>query len=127
MKNHYIFWGALGAALAVVLGALGAHFIEKNFSQRSVELFHTASSYQMYHSLGILLAGVLAERRKHLSFLWPAILFGAGIICFSGSLYLLAIRDVLSFNTRILGPVTPIGGVLFIAGWVLLALKAFKN
>ncbi|MBL0913794.1 MAG: DUF423 domain-containing protein [Bacteroidia bacterium] len=127
MRNHYIFWGSLGAALAVALGAMGAHFIEKNFAQRSVELFETASKYQMFHCFAIIVAGIMAERKKHLSFLLPAILFGTGILFFSGSLYLLAIKDVLSFNTKILGPITPIGGVLFIAGWLLLAIKAIKR
>lgn len=126
MKNSYIVWGCVLAALSVAFGALGAHAIKENFSEYSAAIFDTAAKFQMYHSIALILIGLVAERKKHISFVLPAVLFGIGILFFSGSLYLLAVRTAFSINLSFLGPITPIGGTLFIAGWIAFAVKAWK-
>ncbi len=127
MRNKYIFFGTITAALSVILGAMGAHWVGQNFTPRSVELFGTASDYQMYHSIGLILIGILAERKKHLSFFLPALFMGLGMLFFSGSIYLLALRSAFETDLSFLGPVTPLGGLCFISGWILFGIKAFQK
>lgn len=112
--------GAIVMLAAVVLGAFGAHVLEPVIGD-SVETYKTGVQYHMIHGLGIILAalaaGVWGDSGK---LRWSAWLFLIGIILFSGSLYLLAVA-----GWKWLGPVTPLGGVSFIAGWLLLALSAW--
>jgi uncharacterized membrane protein YgdD (TMEM256/DUF423 family) len=114
-------WSAIGAALlaiAVMLGAFGAHGLRGKLDDYSMNVYERAVLYQFLHALGILIVsilprvGALSESRTD----WVAGLLCAGIVLFSGSLYVLAISGV-----RMLGAVTPFGGLSFIAGWVLLA------
>lgn len=114
-------WSAIGAialALAVIIGAFGAHALEGRLDAYSRGVYETAVMYHFFHALGILIVsmlarnGALTEARTALV-CW---LLSAGILLFSGSLYALAISGV-----RALGAVTPFGGLSFIAAWVLLA------
>src|SRR6478736_4211384 len=98
--------GAINGAIAVGAGAFAAHGLRDRLEPRMLEVFETAARYQMYHALAMVLAGVLVARG-------PGIAFQAGIVLFSGSLYLLALTDV-----KALGAVTPFGGLAFIAGWL---------
>jgi len=117
MLNALMTFGALSAATSVVLGAFGAHALKGKLSISSQATFETAVHYQMTHSLGLLLVGVLmivlGVKTPWLTAAWS---FTVGIILFSGSLYGLALLDC-----RWLGPVTPVGGALFIVGWLALA------
>ena len=110
-------FGALSAATSVVLGAFGAHALKGKLSISSQATFETAVHYQMTHSLGLLLVGVLmivlGVKTPWLTAAWS---FTVGIFLFSGSLYGLAL-----LGWRWLGPVTPVGGALFIVGWFALA------
>ena len=114
---------ALAGFLAVMAGAFGAHGLRGVVSERGLEVFETAVSYQMYHALILALAAflpVLGLSRRLMALacgFWTA-----GIVLFSGSLYLL----VLS-GTHWLGPVTPVGGVCFMLGWLLLLVAALKK
>ena len=111
---------ALLLALAVILGAFGAHGLRARLDADSMRIYETAVLYHFLHALGILLLSVLPRTgTPSPAGMGPAcaILF-AGIVLFSGSLYLLAVTA-----TRILGAITPIGGVLFIAGWLLAAWR----
>ena len=106
-------WTIVGAALgfiAVAAGAFGAHGLRGVLTPERFETFEVAVRYQMYHALAILLASLLGAPQA-------AWCFFAGVVIFSGSLYLLVLTD-----TRWLGAITPIGGLLFLAGWILLAL-----
>jgi uncharacterized membrane protein YgdD (TMEM256/DUF423 family) len=114
-------WSAIGAfilALAVMVGAFGAHALRDRLDEYAKGVFQTGVAYHFYHALGLLIVsflpriGALSESRAG----WVCALFLAGILLFSGSLYALAVSGV-----RALGAVTPIGGVCFIAGWLLLA------
>lgn len=113
--------GLIGG-LGVAAGAFGAHALRMRLAPRDLEIFETAVRYQLYHALALVAAAWVADR-------WPSPLanaagglFVAGIVVFSGSLYLLVLT-----NTRWLGAVTPIGGVAFIAGWFCLALAAQRG
>jgi uncharacterized membrane protein YgdD (TMEM256/DUF423 family) len=117
MLNALMTFGALSAATSVVLGAFGAHALKGKLSISSQATFETAVHYQMTHSVGLLLVGVLmivlGVKTPWLTAAWS---FTVGIFLFSGSLYGLAL-----LGWRWLGPVTPVGGALFIVGWLALA------
>jgi uncharacterized membrane protein YgdD (TMEM256/DUF423 family) len=120
MQTIFFSLGALSGALAVALGAFGAHGLKSRLSAARLENYETAARYQMYHALA-LLAAFFAARQWPSSVL-PTLagwLFIAGTLLFSGSLYLLALTD-----ERRWGAVTPLGGLAFIAGWICLALSA---
>lgn len=116
--------GAIMACLGVALGAFGAHALKDKFTTpRFAAIWETAVQYQMYHAIGLLILGILSSdillgTSSMLS--WAGYLMFAGIIFFSGSLYILAVTGV-----KKLGAITPIGGVLFIVAWVLVAFSAF--
>jgi uncharacterized membrane protein YgdD (TMEM256/DUF423 family) len=110
-------WSAVAAiflALAVGLGAFGAHGLRARLDPYSMSLWEKAVFYHFIHALGILIASVIARTSPVSE--WACWLLAAGVLIFSGSLYLLAVT-----GTRMLGAITPIGGLCFIAGWLLLA------
>ena len=109
---------AVFAGLAVAFGAFGAHALRARLDQHALDVFETAVRYQMYHAFALFVAAALISRGlAHAS--TAAWAFTAGIVLFSGSLYGLALS-----GQRWLGPITPLGGIAFLAGWVLLALAA---
>lgn len=115
--------GAGCALLGVMAGAFGAHGLRAIVSDRALEVFRTAVTYQMYHALALVLVAVLAATglsRKLLSV--AAGFFLAGILLFSGSLYLLVLTDIHG-----LGPVTPVGGVCFMVAWTLLVIAGIRQ
>jgi uncharacterized membrane protein YgdD (TMEM256/DUF423 family) len=113
---------AISAALAVACGAFGAHALKTRVAPEDLLIWQTAVNYQMWHSLALLLVGVLAKISMPSSALiLSARSFLIGIIIFSGSLYLLVLT-----NTRWLGAITPIGGVAFIVGWLLFAKATWQ-
>ena len=114
---------ALALAAAVVLGAFGAHALKGRLSPEMLATYHTAVQYHFWHALGLLGVGVLMSRSPDDSALrWVAWLLIAGLLLFSGSLYLLALT-----GARWLGAVTPLGGVAFIAAWLWLAGWAWRR
>lgn len=118
--NKYIQIGAFTAMLSVALGAFGAHLLEDRLTVDALETYHTAVQYQMFHSVGILIIALLLDRLPSQKLaIWAAKLLLTGIVIFSGSLYVLSLSGI-----KMLGAITPIGGVLFIAGWICLALAA---
>lgn len=115
--------GALAGLLAVMAGAFGAHGLRQVVSERGLEVFQTAVSYQMYHALMLVAASLIPAPGLSRRLLAIACGFWlAGIVLFSGSLYLL----VLS-GAHWLGPVTPVGGVCLMIGWALLVVAALKK
>jgi uncharacterized membrane protein YgdD (TMEM256/DUF423 family) len=112
--------GGLLGATGVIFGAFGAHALRSRLEPRDLEVFETAVRYQMYHAFAMLAAAWLLSRNApYASF--AAWAFTVGVAIFSGSLYLL-----VASGQRWLGAVTPLGGLAMIAGWLLLALAAFK-
>jgi uncharacterized membrane protein YgdD (TMEM256/DUF423 family) len=119
MVGGWFAAGAIAAGLGVVLGAFGAHGLKDRVAPDLLAIYETGVRYHLVHALGLLAVGWATER-------WPGPwataagwLFVAGIVVFSGSLYLLAVTGI-----RWLGAITPVGGLAFIAGWVALAIAA---
>lgn len=113
-------------ALAVIFGAFGAHAIRDAVSPESYQSYQTGILYHFLHSFGIILIALIvyAGWMDPLKGKWVVRLFGTGILLFSGSIYLLATREISGFDwARLAGPLTPIGGVCFIAGWILSAIS----
>jgi uncharacterized membrane protein YgdD (TMEM256/DUF423 family) len=113
---------ALLGALGVVLGAFGAHGLRQRLAPEALALWQTAVQYHLWHALAMLGAGLLAQQLPQQA--WPraaAVLFFTGVALFSGSLYALALGA-----PRLLGAVTPLGGLALIAGWGCLAVAAFR-
>lgn len=111
-------------AAAVAAGAFGAHGLRNRLDAYSLSVYEKAVFYHFLHAIGILLVTALARSNalSSVSAARVSALFFAGILIFSGSLYALAVSGV-----RVLGAITPIGGIAFIAGWLLLAWSAFRN
>lgn len=123
MKNQQILLaGAVFMALGVLFGAFGAHALKKILSPDMLVVYNTGVEYQFYHALGLLLVGLLGFRIESKWLNWAGIFLVFGILIFSGSLYALSIS-----GTRILGAITPIGGLAFVAGWVCLAIAVWKR
>lgn len=115
-------------AIAVALGAFGAHGLKEYLSDIQWDNFQTASRYHFIHTLAAAMALLLPIEKTTRVFQRAPWLFLMGIMLFSGSIYLLACRDLIPFSVSWLGPVTPIGGLILIAGWLsLLFIKTDKG
>jgi uncharacterized membrane protein YgdD (TMEM256/DUF423 family) len=121
MHKKFIATGVLLGAIAVALGAFGAHGLKKIVPAETVQSFQTGVQYQMYHALVLILSGILFEKFPNRYLLFAGRFFLAGIIFFSGSLYLMAMFKAIALTGfDKIGIITPIGGVFFITGWLLL-------
>ncbi|HLT72170.1 MAG TPA: DUF423 domain-containing protein [Cyclobacteriaceae bacterium] len=118
-----LIFAAISGMIAVMLGAFGAHALKEHLiSTGRLDTYNLAVEYQFYHSLALLATGLVAQSGKTRQLSIAAVSFAAGILIFSGSLYILAI-----FNVPIAGAITPIGGVGLIAGWLFLILHFYKR
>lgn len=123
----FIKIAALSAVLAVALGAFGAHTLKSLLSPESLASFETGVRYHFYHTFALLFVGIFYHFFPSKTLTIAGGSFIAGICCFSGSLYLLSTRVLFGLeNVSILGPVTPIGGLLFIVGWIYVFIAARK-
>jgi uncharacterized membrane protein YgdD (TMEM256/DUF423 family) len=120
MDKTLMFVGAVMGGLGVAIGAFGAHGLRARLSPEMLAVFETGVRYHMYHALAILATAAAMSRLEGRAVIIAGWSFVAGIVVFSGSLYALALSGVTT-----LGAITPIGGVLFIAGWIALAIAAF--
>lgn len=127
MHKKFIITGSFLGALAVILGALAAHQVKKIYAPNELQVFETAVKYQMYHSLALVLTGILYREFPVKQVRWAGALFIAGIILFSGSLYAICQLIFMDMSAKFIGPVTPIGGVCLIAGWLFLAVGIAKK
>jgi len=126
MDKKILSTGAILGIIAIILGAFGAHALKKVLSIEQLSTFETGVRYQMYHALFLLFLGLMTQipqRTKKIIFLLVLI----GVILFSGSIYLLATNDLTSFNFKIIGFVTPIGGLLLILAWCGLLLNIMNK
>src|SRR3990172_8976192 len=121
--SRFVSLGAASAAAAIALGAFGAHALKARLAPDLLAIFQTAFQYHLAHSLGLILVGLEGFR-------WPdsrwlracGWLMLAGIVLFSGSLYALSLTGV-----RMIGAITPVGGIAFIAAWILLAIAVWSE
>ncbi|WP_199118529.1 DUF423 domain-containing protein [Pedobacter sp. ASV28] len=127
MNKRIILTAAFFGALAVILGAFGAHGLKQIISPDQLLTWQKGVEYQFYHTFAILYLSTFARYKNKLislSFLF----FSLGIILFSGSLYLLSLKDAYHLTfTSYIGPITPIGGLCFIIGWCCLFFAALKD
>lgn len=117
----WIAISALNLAFAVMLGAFGAHGLKAHAGPEQLVWWQTATDYFFYHALGLLALGILSKVLPHFPIKLSFLFIQIGILFFCGSLYIMALG-----LPRILGAITPIGGALMIAGWLILAWNAFK-
>ena len=122
MTHKFLIIGPILAFLAVALGAFGAHGLKAVLSPKMFTVFETGVRYHMYHAVGVIVAGWAGTTWHHRFFRYAGWAFILGIVFFSGSLYVLSLTEV-----RWLGAITPLGGVMFLTGWVLLAIGFYKN
>jgi uncharacterized membrane protein YgdD (TMEM256/DUF423 family) len=117
----WIALGSLAGFLAVAFGAFGAHALKTRLTPELMAVYRTGVEYHFYHALALLAVGIFALLHPARTLDIAGLCFGVGILLFSGSLYALALSGV-----RVLGAITPFGGVLFLAGWSLLAWTAWR-
>jgi len=118
MQSRFLLLAALAGFTGVAMGAFGAHGLKNSLSEHYLDIYKTAVNYQMWHALLLAIVAVLPAQRL---LTWAAWSLVAGIILFSGSLYILAISKI-----HWLGMITPFGGVAFLVAWGLLAFVAYQ-
>jgi len=123
VSKYFIFLGSLNAFLAVGLGAFGAHALKSRLSADMLDVYQTGVQYHIFHALGLILIGIISHWLSQSTLInWSGGFILAGIVIFSGSLYVLSITGIRTF-----GAITPIGGIAFLAGWILLAYASLKH
>ncbi|CDO05107.1 membrane protein [Oceanobacillus picturae] len=117
----FLLLGVINGFLAVALGAFGAHGLEGRISEKAIATWEKAVTYQMFHTMALLVTGLLMAKFTSGSLVWAGSMFFAGIILFSGSLYIYSVTSIKTFAM-----ITPIGGVAFLIGWVLIGTAVAK-
>jgi uncharacterized membrane protein YgdD (TMEM256/DUF423 family) len=125
MHKPFIITAAFIGALTVALGAFAAHFLKTKLPAASLQIFETAVRYQFYDVVALLATGILYKEFPVKLLQWAGRFFIAGIILFSGSLYVLSIATPNTINW--IGAITPFGGLCFIMGWVLMAMAVIRK
>ncbi len=123
MGRELLMIAAISGSLAVAIGAFGAHGLKDHLTEELMAVYQTGVQYHFYHSLALLFVGGFLLQYPQVSLLnWSGYLFIAGLLIFSGSLYMLALTGARGW-----GAVTPFGGLAFIAGWLMLVLAIYRN
>ncbi|HVG13120.1 MAG TPA: DUF423 domain-containing protein [Flavisolibacter sp.] len=128
MHKNFLIIGTVFSGFGVVLGAFGAHGLKKLVGPETVGTFQTGVQYQMYHAFALLILAVVYQQFSNNLLQYAGYFFISGIILFSGSLYALAFlkaKEIVGLSG--IGIITPIGGLLFITGWVLLLLGVLRK
>jgi uncharacterized membrane protein YgdD (TMEM256/DUF423 family) len=126
MDKKIISTGAILGIIAIVLGAFGAHALKKVLSMEELSTFETGVRYQMYHALFLIFIGIINElSQKTKIIIYNLVVFG--VLLFSGSIYVLATNSLTSFDFKVIGFITPIGGLLLILAWGVLLLHFIKK
>lgn len=128
MHKTFLSLGALLGTIAVSLGAFGAHGLKQIVSSADVSVFQTGVQYQMYHTLALMLVAIVYDRLPNKWIMLAGYLFSLGVLFFSGSLYLItALKAAERVVPAAVGILTPLGGLLFIAGWLCFLAGVFKK
>jgi len=129
MNKNFLAAGTLFGGLAVALGAFAAHALRTMLPNDAVAVFETGVRYQFYHAFALLIIGIASEKFYAKWMRWAGNCFIMGIVLFSGSLYVLTVLRIAETTTAIkyVGIITPVGGLLFIAGWLFLFFAASKK
>ena len=126
MNKRIVIIGVVLIVTAIILGAFGAHALKEILSDTKLKSFETGVRYQMYHGLAFLILG-LNEKRFSFSMNYVYIFTLMGIVFFSASIYGLAMQEVVNVSLKFLGPITPVGGLMLIIGWILFMVKLIKQ
>ena len=127
LTNKLFLFAALSCLLAVILGAFGAHYFKEILTENQLTSYQTANRYQWYHSFAIIIVCVINRNNNRMLNIIGNI-FATGIVLFSGSIYLLELKDFLSIEQlSLLGPITPLGGLVLVTGWVLFSYNIYKT
>ncbi|MEY3874255.1 MAG: hypothetical protein RL363_976 [Bacteroidota bacterium] len=133
MSRKYLLWGISLAGLSVILGAYGAHGLKSLVPAAQLVVFETGVRYEFMHALALILLAYYMQQNKANQEQLKRLnktgnLFLIGILLFSGSLYALTLQPLIDFNfARFIGPVTPIGGLCLVAGWVIWANAVYRD
>lgn len=122
MNKKLLFIAAIMGLLAVALGAFGSHGLKKVISPEMVNIFNLGVQYQFYHTFALLSVALTGYWIRSRLLNWAGYFFIAGILLFSGSLYIYAL-----LGSKWMGPITPLGGICFMAGWILMAVAIWRN
>ncbi|ACJ30300.1 MULTISPECIES: DUF423 domain-containing protein [Shewanella] len=122
MRSGFLLLAALSGFMAVALGAFGAHGLKNVASAEMIAIFNLGVEYQFYHTFALIVVAFAGHWLKSRLLDWAGYLFMLGIVLFSGSLYLYAL-----LGTKWTGPVTPLGGVCFLLGWLFIAVAVWRN
>ncbi|NKI26154.1 DUF423 domain-containing protein [Arenibacter sp. 6A1] len=126
MNKTILITAVIFGCTAIILGAFGAHGLEKLVDPKALATFETGVKYQMYHALFLLVLGsfnVLAEEQKGLIYYFVTV----GVVLFSFSIYLLATNSLTGFDFKTIALLTPLGGSLLIVGWIILGFRLFSR
>ncbi|MFD1036905.1 DUF423 domain-containing protein [Virgibacillus byunsanensis] len=118
----FVLFGIINGFVAVALGAFGAHGLEGKISEKALGTWEKAVNYQMFHTMALLVTGLLLIKVQTGGMMWAGWMFFIGIILFSGSLYIYSTSGIKTFAM-----ITPLGGVAFLIGWVLLGYTVMKH
>lgn len=121
-ERNWVGWGAFLAAVAVGLGAFGAHGLEGKIPDARFDAFEVGVRYHLVHAIALVLVGILASRWGGRLVMWAGVLLAAGIVLFSGGIYVWSLSGV-----RAIVHIVPIGGLSFLAGWLVLAVAAMRR
>lgn len=122
MSKPILLTASVFLALAVAIGAFGAHGLKARLTAEMMQIYKTGVEYHFYHGMGLFLAGVLAISYPSKLLIWSAVFLTSGIVLFSGSLYILAVS-----GQSWIGAITPFGGISFITGWILIFIVVLKK
>ena len=126
MERKILSVASLLGMIAIILGAFGAHALKKVLSIEQLNTFETGVKYQMYHALFLLFVGTTSALSDKVKKAILSLVI-VGVLFFSGSIYLLATNDLTSFDFKVIGFVTPIGGLLLISSWIWLFVEVYKK
>jgi uncharacterized membrane protein YgdD (TMEM256/DUF423 family) len=125
MEQKITITATILGMLAIILGAFGAHAIKKTLTIEQLSTFETGIKYQMYHALFLLFVGLSSISEKAKKAIYYLVVFG--ILFFSGSIYLLATKSSTNLDFKLIGILTPIGGLLFILAWIVLLINFMQK
>ncbi len=117
--------GAIIASISIMMGAFGAHLLKDKLSEKALALYETGVRYQLYHAFALIIVGILYQLNPNKQLKTAATLFLLGILFFSGSLYVLSYKVNNNIEgLKWVGPITPLGGLCFIIGWIMVAFSS---
>lgn len=126
-NRNALVWASVFISTAIVLGAFGAHALKAMLTEAKLTSFNTAVRYQMWMAIGLFLQGLLAINLKEINIKWSARLLIVGVIMFSGSIYGLTFLPEGNTFRQVIGPITPLGGILMIVSWAIFTLQLVRS